>query len=188
MAGPSLCRGNPAPDAPNETGGSVGTPAFTWAESVASHGIGPTATVDIDVHAPGHDEPVPVEIPLAKARELYAHLGGVLAEHGATPRTARLRERLERAYTEGFKLARQITDLRCELADERTRAERAEDLLRVAHDTSNRSETERALAVQRAEQAEAALARGRAECHAIGTDVCNAAARILDALDKEPTP
>lgn len=55
---------------------------FTWAESVASHGVDPTATIDIDINAPGHDEPVPVEIPLAKARELYAHLGGVLAEHG----------------------------------------------------------------------------------------------------------
>lgn len=130
-------------------------PAFTWAESVASYGIGPTATVDIDVHAPGHDEPVPVEIPLAKARELYAMLGGVLAEHGVTPRTARLRERLERAHTEAFKLSCQITDLRCELTDERTRAE----------------------------QAEAALARVRAECQAIGTDVCNAATRILAALD-----
>lgn len=145
--------------APHITTAPAPAPAFTWAESVASYGIGPTATVDIDVHAPGYDEPVPVEIPLAEARVLYAMLGGILAEHGVTPRTARLRERLERAYTEGFRLSCQITDLRCELTDERTRAEQAEDLLRVAHDTSNRSEAERALAVQRAEQAEAALAR-----------------------------
>lgn len=97
------------------------------------------------------------------------------------------------------------------LADSHRRAEQAEDLLRIAHETSNRSEAERALAVQRAEQAEAqlslidamrqnnldaagaaiqraeqaeaALARVRAECHAIGTDVCNAATRILNALD-----
>lgn len=54
---------------------------FTWAESVASHGTGPTATIDIDIHAPGHDEPVPVEIPIAGARVLHAMLSGVLAEH-----------------------------------------------------------------------------------------------------------
>lgn len=39
------------------------------------------------------------------------------------------------------------------------RLEQAEDLLRIAHDTSNRSETERARAVQRAERAEAAITR-----------------------------
>jgi chromosome segregation ATPase len=37
---------------------------------------------------------------------------------------------------------------------QRQRAEQAEDLLRIAHDTSNRSEAERARAVQRAEEAE----------------------------------
>lgn len=43
----------------------------------------------------------------------------------------------------------------------RARAEQAEDLLRVAHDTSNRSEAERAAAEQRATQAGAAVARIR---------------------------
>lgn len=43
----------------------------------------------------------------------------------------------------------------------RTRAEQAEDLLRVAYETSNRSETVRARAVLRAEQAEAAIERMR---------------------------
>ncbi|MGW5582845.1 DUF6085 family protein [Streptomyces sp. NPDC003857] len=38
---------------------------------------------------------------------------------------------------------------------QRQRADQAEDLLRVTHDTSNRSEAERARAVQRAEEAEA---------------------------------
>lgn len=38
--------------------------------------------------------------------------------------------------------------------EEKKRADQAEDLLRIAHDTSNRSEAERARAVQRAEAAE----------------------------------
>jgi hypothetical protein len=58
--------------------------AFTWAETVASHGTGDTAVVDIDIHAPGHDEPVPVEIPLAEARTLHAMLGDALAHHGVS--------------------------------------------------------------------------------------------------------
>lgn len=41
----------------------------------------------------------------------------------------------------------------------RTRAEQAEELLSIAHDTSNRSEAERARAVQRADQAMAAIKR-----------------------------
>lgn len=70
--------------------------AFTWAETVASYGTGPTAVIDIDVHAPGHDEPVPVEIPLAEARVLHAMLSGILAEHdGAGDPT--LREAIARA-------------------------------------------------------------------------------------------
>lgn len=136
-------------------------PAFTWAESVASYGIGPTAVIDIDVHAPGHDEPVPVEIPIAKARELYAHLGGILAEHGVTPRTARLRERLERAHTEAFKLARQITDLRCELSDERTRAEQAEAELSGLEETAADRYQNALHWQERAEEAEAQVAAVR---------------------------
>ena len=42
-----------------------------------------------------------------------------------------------------------------DIEDVRLRAEQAEELLRVAHETSNRSEAERARAVQRTEQAEA---------------------------------
>jgi hypothetical protein len=75
---------------PNETGGDVGTPAFTWAESVASTRIGPTAQIDIDIHAPGQAEPVPVEIPLAEARTLHAMLGDLLSEHDEpAPSTSR---------------------------------------------------------------------------------------------------
>jgi predicted nucleic acid-binding Zn ribbon protein len=43
------------------------------------------------------------------------------------------------------------------------RAEQLEELLRVAHETSNRSEAERARAVERAERAEATVDRVRAE-------------------------
>lgn len=42
----------------------------------------------------------------------------------------------------------------CDRDKQYQRAEQAEDLLRVAHETSNRSEAERTLAVQRAEKAE----------------------------------
>lgn len=54
-------------------------PALTWAESIASHGSGPTATVDIDVNVPGEEEPAPLEIPLDAARTLHAMLGDLLA-------------------------------------------------------------------------------------------------------------
>ncbi|MFF5670288.1 hypothetical protein ACFY8S_09145 [Streptomyces hygroscopicus] len=50
---------------------------------------------------------------------------------------------------------RRREQLAAELANQQRRAEQAEDLLRVAHDTSNRAEAERAYAVQRAERAEA---------------------------------
>ncbi|MFJ8995568.1 hypothetical protein ACIRQH_34835 [Streptomyces sp. NPDC102279] len=58
---------------------------LSWAESVASHGTGPTATVDIDVNTPGSTEPVPLEIPLDAARVLYGMLGDVLGESGGAP-------------------------------------------------------------------------------------------------------
>lgn len=55
--------------------------------------------------------------------------------------------------------ARRALEQRQEMAEERytlqQRAEQLEDLLRVANETSNRSEAERARAVQRAEQADA---------------------------------
>ena len=44
---------------------------------------------------------------------------------------------------------------------QRQRADQVEDLLRIAHDTSNKSEAERARAVSRAEQIEADLAKVR---------------------------
>ena len=60
-------------------------PALTWAESIASHGSGPTTTVDIDVNIPGEEEPAPLEIPLDDARTLHAMLGDLLAEHDPAP-------------------------------------------------------------------------------------------------------
>jgi hypothetical protein len=44
---------------------------------------------------------------------------------------------------------------------QKLRADQADDLLRIAHETSNKSEAERARAVQRAERAEAVLDRAR---------------------------
>lgn len=55
-------------------------------------------------------------------------------------------------------------------SEQRQRAEQAEDLLRVAHDTSNRSEAERARAVHRAEQAEAEVERLRKELDYLASD------------------
>lgn len=66
--------------------------AFAWAETVASHGTGPTATIDIDINVPGQDESVPVEIPLAHARTLHAMLGDLLAEHDEPGADLGLRE------------------------------------------------------------------------------------------------
>jgi len=65
----------------NQTTTPQPAPAYTWAESVASTGIGPTATIEIDIHVPGHTTPIPVEVPLAEARTLHTMLGDVLAEH-----------------------------------------------------------------------------------------------------------
>ncbi|QCX81086.1 hypothetical protein C9F11_37515 [Streptomyces sp. YIM 121038] len=58
-----------------------------------------------------------------------------------------------------------LDELYAGLEQAQTRAEQAEDLLRIAHETSNRAEAERASAVRRAEQAEGALARVRAAVH-----------------------
>jgi hypothetical protein len=52
----------------------------------------------------------------------------------------------------------EIDRLTAELGDYERRGEQLEELLRVAHETSNRSETERAAAVKRAEQADAVTA------------------------------
>jgi hypothetical protein len=54
-----------------------------------------------------------------------------------------------------------------QLGQAQARAEQAEDLLRVAHETSNRSEAERARAAQRAEEAQAALERVRERCQGV---------------------
>lgn len=82
---------------------------------------------------------------------------------------------------------------------ERRRADQAEDLLRVAHETSSKSETERARAVQRAEHAEAALDRVRAALHPYAGPILGDRSRgvqmgwdrarqaVLAALD-EPAP
>jgi hypothetical protein len=57
--------------------------ALRWAESVATHGTGPTRTVDIDAHVPGVAGPVPMELPLVDALDLYGMLGRALAaEYG----------------------------------------------------------------------------------------------------------
>lgn len=79
--------------------------------------------------------------------------------------------------------------------EEKQRAEQAEDLLRIAHDTSNKSEAERARAVRRAERAKAAIARVRAAVHvADDEDITDwqrgyraCAVNAIHALD-EPTP
>lgn len=60
--------------------------ALRWAESVATHGTGPTRTVDIDAHIPGVVEPIPMELPLADALDLCGMLGRALAaEYGVRP-------------------------------------------------------------------------------------------------------
>jgi RNA 3'-terminal phosphate cyclase len=73
---------------------------------------------------------------------------------------------------------------------QRKRADQAEELLRIAHDTSNKSEAERALAVQRAERAEAALARVREAARWIRRNypgLTHVNDQLTAALD-EPTP
>lgn len=55
----------------------------------------------------------------------------------------------------------EVDRLTAELADYDRRARQLEDLLGVANQTSNRSEAERARAVHRAEQLEAAITRAR---------------------------
>lgn len=74
---------------------------------------------------------------------------------------------------------------------QKTRADQAEDLLRIAHATSNQSEAERARAVQHAEQAEAARARVQAladECEARGEASGHplTVTRVREALDTQP--
>lgn len=54
--------------------------AVSWAESVASHGTGPTTTVDI----PGATEPAPMELPLDAARLLHTMLGDAIGQ-GSVP-------------------------------------------------------------------------------------------------------
>ncbi|MFE9935883.1 hypothetical protein [Streptomyces hirsutus] len=74
------------------------------------------------------------------------------------------------------------------------RAAQAEDLLRVAHETSNKSEAERARAVQRAERAEAALESARALHRPRiygGQTICGACSDYdpsSDSTDSAPVP
>lgn len=67
-----------------------------------------------------------------------------------------------------------------QLDDLHTRAEQLEDLLRIAEETSNRSETERVRAVQRAEQAEAAARSYAVLGHMSETDV----QRVIDLYEQ----
>lgn len=68
------------------------------------------------------------------------------------------------------------------------RANQVEDLLRVAHKTSNRSEAERARAVERAEQAETTVARVRAEVARIRsiTPTWGPVADLIEAAIDDP--
>jgi beta-glucosidase-like glycosyl hydrolase len=77
------------------------------------------------------------------------------------------RARFERLYTREY-----------------TRAEQAEDLLKVAHETSNRSEAERASAVQRAERAEAEVERLTAELANLRTMYDAATAREHELIEE----
>jgi chromosome segregation ATPase len=61
---------------------------------------------------------------------------------------------------------------------ERQRADQVEELLRIAHETSNTSEAERARAVQRAERAEEQLALHEQQLHHLD-DACMAARNEL---------
>lgn len=153
-------------------------PAFTWAESVATTGTGPTAQIDIDIHAPGQAEPVPVKIPLDVARTLHAMLGDLLSEHdeaepdSPTNEDLRLRVfgialdnliRFKGSSLHPSTVAVDISDAVLAVRDGemqqlQDQLAQVEDLLRIAHDTSNRSEAERAQAVRRAETAEAEVA------------------------------
>ena len=66
---------------------------------------------------------------------------------------------LDQLYAERDELGREADRLFKAAAEQHARAEQVEDLLRVAHETSNTSEAERARAVQRAERAEGELLR-----------------------------
>ena len=74
----------------------------------------------------------------------------------------------------------------------RQQLDQAEDLLSVAHETSNQSEAERAAAVKRAERAEAAIERVRQLCSPErNTDQLGYLRRsrdVLAALDPQETP
>lgn len=59
------------------------TEPVTWAQTLATTGTGPTASIEIDVRVPGHPTPIPVEVPLAEAHTLHSMLGNALTEHNA---------------------------------------------------------------------------------------------------------
>lgn len=65
----------------NAADGRTDDPVVSWAQSVAAHGTGPTATVDVDVTVTGHPESLPMEIPLADARVLHSMLGDAIRHH-----------------------------------------------------------------------------------------------------------
>jgi len=62
-------------------------------------------------------------------------------------------------------LANEVRRLHAHVAELRIRAEQAEELQRIAHETSNKSEAERAKAARRADKAEALLLHFTAEAH-----------------------
>ncbi|MBX9392242.1 hypothetical protein K4749_01175 [Streptomyces sp. TRM72054] len=81
---------------------------------------------------------------------LYDQLEDDAAQHDRAMKTvSRERETYRAAWKEAQRMR----------AKAEQRAEQAEELLRIAHGTSNRAEAERARAVQRAERAETALVR-----------------------------
>ena len=71
-----------------------------------------------------------------------------------------------------------------ELEHLRLHAEQLEDLLRIAHDTSNRSEAERARAVERAEQADAVTAETKRLMERRTTTLRQRAERAEAALER----
>lgn len=181
--------------------------AYTWAESVASTGTGNAAVIEIDINAPSETEPVPVEVPLADARILHVMLGGAIAEHdGAEPqidgpgagrmlghiaKKLNVERSLHEEHRRGMALlldlpadadwltvTRRTTEVATRLADYENRLSWETNCGEHARllDVCRETEEER-------DDAEAALARVRAECAAIGTDTCNATTRILAAID-----
>lgn len=104
-------------------------------------------------------------------------------EH-ATKQAAELRVRLEDAETGITAAIRQRKEQEDRALRAEKRADQAEELLRIAHDTSNRSEAERARAVQRAEQAEAERDTARQHAAAIAAQRDRLRQRMNNLADR----